>query len=160
MLPHMTRQRFLSTVLIAALGLSITGCGKKGAHDHAAHGGHVHTAPHGGALVELGEHVYNLEVVRDAAAGKLTIYVLDGHAENFIRVKPASFEASATVAGEKRSLTFKAVANSATGETVGDTSQFDAAADWLKTTSTFDVVIPSLDIRGTAYSNVALKLAK
>jgi hypothetical protein len=156
----MTRQRYLSIVFTAALGLLIAGCGKKDAHDHASPGGHVHTAPHGGALVELGEHAYNLEAVRDAAAGKLTIYVLDGHAENFIRVKTPSFEASVTVAGEKRSLTFKAVANSATGETVGDTSQFDATADWLKTTSAFDVVIPSLDIRGTAYSNVALKLTK
>ena len=42
--------------------------------------------------MELGEHAYNLELVRDAEAGKLVAYVLDGHAENFIRIAAPSIE--------------------------------------------------------------------
>jgi len=135
------------------------GCAK---HDHEkpAAGGHNHHAPHGGTLVEIGEHAYNLEFVRAPETGRLSAYVLDGHAENFIRIKAASFEVIANVGGEKRPLTFKAVANAATGETVGDTSQFDADGDWVKTTRTFDGVILALDVRGTKVANVPFTLPK
>ena len=34
---------------------------------------------------------------------------------------------------DTRKLTLNAVASPATGETVGNTSQFDGGADWLKT---------------------------
>lgn len=147
----------LSLVLVVA-GLA-GGCTK---HDHEkpAAGGHAHRAPHGGTLVEVGEHAYNLEFVREPETGKLSAYVLDGHAENFIRIKAASFEVVANVGGEKRPLTFKAVANAATGETIGDTSQFDADGAWLKTTPAFDGVVVALDIRGTKFANVAFSLKK
>ena len=136
------------------LTLTLTACTK---HDHEkpTSGGHVHTAPHGGTLVELGEHAYSLELVRDAATGRLSAYVLDGHAENFIRVKAASLEIVATVGTEKRPLMFRAMANPATGETVGDTSQFDAEAEWLKTTATFDARLTAIEIRGTRFTDVA-----
>lgn len=137
------------------------GCAKKDPdHDQAAHTEHVHHAPHGGVLVELGEHAYNLEFVRELDTGKLSAYVLDGHAENFIRIKAVVIEVLATVGGEKRPLTFKAVANAATGETVGDTSQFDAEDAWLKTTPTFDGVIVALEVRGAKFANVAFSLKK
>lgn len=137
------------------------GCAKKDAdHDHAAHGAHVHRAPHGGVLVELGEHAYNLEFVRESETGKLSAYVLDGHAENFIRIKAASFDVVANVGGEKKTLTLKAVANAATGETVGDTSQFDADAAWLKGTPAFDGVVVALDVRGSKFADVAFSLKK
>jgi hypothetical protein len=135
------------------------GCAKHDAgHDHAPAGGHAHTAPHGGTLVELGEHAYNVELLRDPATGRLSAWILDGHAENFVRIKAASFEATATVAGEKRPLSFKAVANPATGETVGDTSQFEAEAAWLKATPAFEGVIVSLDVRGSRFANVPFAL--
>ena len=151
------------TALFATTAFLFTGCGKKDSHaghDHAAHAGHAHTAPHGGTLVELGDHAYNLEFVRDAATGRLSAYVLDGHAEHFIRIKAASFEVVASGGPEKRVLVFKAAANPATGETAGDTSQFDAQADWLKTTATFDATLASLDIKGTTFSAVAFNFPK
>lgn len=139
--------------------IGLVGCSKS--PDHAASGGgHAHRAPHGGTLVEIGQHAYNLELVRDAAAGKLTAYVLDGHAENFIRIKAPTIELIAFAGGERRPLSLKAVANSVTGETVGDTSQFEAQADWLKSIGEFAGTIPSVEIRGSKFDSVALQLKK
>ena len=141
---------------------SLTACAKKddhAGHDHSAHAKHVHTAPHGGTLIELGEHAFNLELVRDAAAGKLTAYLLDGHAESFVRVSAPSFEITATVAGAKQKLTLVAVANAATGEKVGATSQFEASAGWLKTTPAFEGVITTLTIRDNPFIGVPFKFA-
>jgi hypothetical protein len=132
-----------------------TACSKKsGAHEHK-HGHHEHVAPHGGLLVELGEHQFALELVHDQAAGTLTAYLLDGHAENFVRVTAPAFAMVATVNGAPQSLTFTAVANAATGERVGDTSAFTAQADWLKTAKQFEATIPALEIRGAKYTNVS-----
>jgi hypothetical protein len=149
-------------ILFAGIAISLfalaAGCGKKDATP--GQGGHTHTAPHGGTLVELGEHAYNIELVRDSAEGKLTAYILDGHAENFIRIPAESFELIAVTGGERKSLTMKAVANTTTGETVGNTAQFEAQADWLKTTGEFPGTISSLEIRGTKFENVAIYLRK
>jgi len=142
---------------VAVLGGS-PGCARKDGGASVS-GGHVHAAPHGGRLIELGEHAHNLEIVRDAE-GRLTLYVLDGHADSFIRLTTPVIEAIATVSGEKRRLTFKAVANPVTGETVGNTSQFEAQPDWVKATPDFEAVIPQLEIRGRVYSDVALRLPK
>ena len=124
-LPLRLAASFLVSLLLAA-------CGR---HEHAAEkggGGHAHTAPHGGTLIEVGEHAYNLEFLRDGAAGKLTLWALDGHAENFVRLKAPAVEVTVKVGAEKKAISLKPVANPATGETVGDTSQFEAQADWLK----------------------------
>ena len=87
-------------------------------------------------------------------------YVLDGEMENFIRSAAPSFEIVATVGGERRPLVLQAVANPATGETVGSTSLFEATADWLKTTPSFDAVLTTLDIRGSVFSAVPFNFPK
>ena len=38
---------------------------------------HTEEAPHGGELIELGQHVAHLEVVHDESAASITVYVLD-----------------------------------------------------------------------------------
>ena len=53
-------------------------------------GGHEHVAPHGGALVELGEELAHLELVHDPTTGTLTAYVLDGEAEQAVRVSASA----------------------------------------------------------------------
>ena len=143
-------------VLAAVLVVTLGGCSKP--ETASSSGGHAHQAPHGGTLVEVGEHAYNVELVRDPAEGRLTAYVLDGHAENFIRITAPAFELVAFTGGERRRITLHAVANSATGETVGDTSQFEGQADWLKNTSEFPGEIPAIEIHGTRFQNVALYL--
>ena len=126
----------------------------------AAPSHHEHHAPHAGTPVALGHEEYHLELVRDAASGKLTAYVLDGEMEEFIRIKALAFDVEATVAGEKRPLQFQAVANSATGETVGDTSCFEAQADWLKVTASFDATLATLKIKNTTFLKVAFNFPK
>lgn len=143
----------------AALAAFLTGCAKSPDHAlPAAAPGHVHVAPHGGTLIQLGEHTYNLELVRDGEAGTLTVYVLDGHAENFVRIAAPAIELSAISGGERRALTLRAIANPATGETVGDTSQFEAQADWIKKAKQFPGEITGLDLRGTKFDRVAYYL--
>lgn len=145
--------------LVLAFSAVLGGCSKN-SNQSAASGGHVHTAPHGGTLIEMGDHAYNLELVRDAAAGKLTVYILDGHAENFIRIAAHSIELVAIAGGERRPLTLQAVANPATGETVGNTSQFETRADWLKNTAEFPGTISSIDIRGTKFNGIAIYMKR
>jgi hypothetical protein len=155
----MKNSRAFLTALIASLGLLfVSACSKKSGDGHAH--GHHHTAPHGGTLVELGEHQFNLEVVRDAAAGTFTAYVLDGHAENFVRVPLPAIPITAMVNGMPQPLLLTASANPATGETVGNTSAFTAQADWLKTTGSFDVTIPALEIRGSTFADVKFNFPK
>jgi len=154
--------RLAALVLAIALG-SLVACSKSAAPATTAAPApvkHEHKSPHGGTPVVLGDEAYHVELVRDAAAGKLTAYVLDGEMEEFIRVKAATFEVVATVAGAKQTLTFHAVANAATGETVGNSSQFEAQADWLKTTATFDATLTTLEIKGTTFSAVAFNFPK
>jgi hypothetical protein len=138
--------------LLALFALVVSGCSKS-SHQHAASGGHAHTAPHGGTLIELGEHAYNLEFVRDRATGTLTVYVLDGHAENFVRIAASAIELVAMPGGQHTPVSLKPVANTATGETVGNTSQFEVQADWLKTAGEFAGIV-TLDIKGTKFAQV------
>ena len=164
----------LSCAFLVAVAL---GCGGSHDHDHDhdhahdhdhdhdhAHGDHDHDHAHqpkyGGTPVELGEHQYHVEVLRDAEQGKLKIWVLDGHLENFIRLKIDSFEMKATVGEKTEILTFLATPNSATGETVGDTSYFEAQADWLKETGEFAAEIVSLEIRGSKFEGVKFDYPK
>ncbi len=153
----------LSRPLLLLFGLVTvflaSGCGQRSGGG-ASPGGHVHAAPHGGMLVEVGEHAYNVELVRNADEGKLTAYLLDGHAENFVRIAAPSFDLVIITGGERKPLTLRAVANPATGETVGNTSQFEAQADWLKKSGEFPGTITALDIRGTIFRDVAFYLKK
>jgi|SRR5688572_61360 len=151
----------LLATLGTALPLLSLSCDKAAPdHDHphasaSAGHGHEHHAPHGGTAVVLGDEAYHLELVADVERGILQAFVLDGHMENFIRSNAASFEIVATVAGEKRPLVFLPVGDPATGEKPGDTSLFEARADWLKTTPRFEGVLTHLVIRGGTFSGVA-----
>jgi hypothetical protein len=145
-------------LVLAAAAFLATACSKSTDHEKKSSGrAHVHTAPHGGTLVEIGEHAYNLELLRDPATGKLTAWVLDGHAENFVRIAAPSIALIAMPGGQYTPLTLKAVANPSTGETVGDTSQFEIQADWLKTAGAFSGIF-TVEIKGTVFKEVAFSL--
>lgn len=155
---------------LATLFLALAACSKPGSksaaaddphagRDHAAHK-HEHIPPHGGTPVVLGEETYHLELVRDAATGKLSLYVMDGELENFVRINAPSIEIVATIAGKPTPLLLQPVPNSLTGEKPGDTSLFEVTADWLKTTANFDAILTNIEIRGTPFTAVAFNFPK
>lgn len=144
---------------LALIGL--TGCSESPKPStEQGHGGHHHEPPHGGTAIDLGDEEAHLEFVLDAAAGKLTAYVLKAHMAGFQRITQESLELTATVGGKPETLTLKAVANAATGEKAGDTSQFEAQADWLKTTKSFDTELKSITVRGKAFTGLKFNFPK
>ena len=122
----------------------------------AQEAGHVHTAPRGGTLVELGDHEANIEFVYDAAEGRLHAYFLDGHAENPVRTAMETFVIS--ILGESpeatETLTLTPQANELTGEAVGDTSEFATQSDSLKRDGHLSIVIGALELRGATYEGI------
>jgi hypothetical protein len=139
--------------ILAALALLAAGCSRSESAADQPHK-HVHHPLHGGTPVVLGDEVYHIEMVLDQKEGKLQAYVFDGELENFIRSGVPSIEIDASVGGETKVLVLSAVANPATGETVGDTSLFEGRADWLRTTGDFDAVLKTITIRGTTFTDV------
>ena len=144
-------------IVFALVSLSFF-CGCERRSDHAEGAGHTHThqhtAPHGGILIEVGDHQFNVELVHDAATGTLTLYTLDAHAENFVRIALPAIELSVTAGGQTRSLTLLPVANAATGETVGATSQYQTQAEWLKGATGLTGTITLLDFNGAEFRQV------
>ncbi len=119
---------------------------------------HEHIAPHGGAVVVLGDEAFHLEIVHDPAVGRVTLYVLDGHLEDFIRLPATGIATSIALGETNRALVLTPVAQSATGETIGDTSQFGGEADWLKSTPELSGLISSIEVRGQQFTNVAFRI--
>lgn len=132
--------------------------------DHSHGHSHAHTAPHGGTLVILGDHFAIVEMVLDAAVGKMTAYVLDGEAEKPVRISQPAIEIlilkpeSSTSSSPQRDLVkLEAVANTLTGEKSGDTSEFSAVSDVLKGKDHFDGIIQSVTLKGEEKKSVSFK---
>lgn len=154
---HGLRRTGLALALAAAMVAA--GCSRTPAPEAPPHR-HEHHPPHGGTPVVLGDEAYHLELVRDPEAGILQAYLLDGEMENFVRSAMPSIEIVARAGGAERTLVLQAVPNPATGETVGDTSLFQARADWLRTTPEFDGTIKGVTVRGSTFSGVAFNFPK
>jgi zinc/manganese transport system substrate-binding protein len=123
----------------------------------AGAGMHRDQPPHGGAAVAVGGD-YRLEFVRDNAAGRLFAYVLDDEMEEFIRIPAHSFAATATLGGAALPLSFEAVASQATGETVGDTSCFEARAEWLGSAAGFHLLIPEISLGSASFRRLEIDI--
>ncbi len=154
---QLTRRMGLTVLAVAAAGW-LAGCKENADHDHDhGGGGHAHEPKNGGMLVEVGTHQFNLEVLPDPAAGKMTVWILDAHAEDYVRIPAPSLEVKATVGGAAKMVTLAAVANAASGETVGNTSQFEGSADWLKGIGSFSGVVGSVTLGGKNFGDVAFE---
>lgn len=157
----MKNYRTSSAALLLFLVAALAACSPHTSEKPAAKkGGHVHVAPHGGLLVEVGEHQFNLEFVHDEASGRLSVYTLDAHAENFTRTSMSSFEVVISAGGEVRTVTFLPVASPASGETVGDTSQYDATDPWLKDKHAFAAIVPKIDLKGTMFTDILFRFSE
>ena len=153
--------------LLTVAVMCMIGCGKSAsnsplaehAHDHAAHAhGHHHEPPHGGTVIRLGDESFHMEWVKDPEAGIMRCFIMDGHLEKFIRITQASFEVSVHPADRpKLRWTFHAAGNRATGEQVGDTSEFHAKLSALPDKNTFEGNILAVHISGQKFENVSFK---
>lgn len=97
----------------------------------------------------LGDHLAQVELVAEED-GNWALYTLDGGAERFIRVEQPAIALKL----DGKPAVFKAVANEATGETVGDTAKFSGKADWLDPDGHFEVVIVEIALRGQTFSEI------
>lgn len=124
-------------------------------HDHDGHH-HHHEAPHGGTLIELGDHVAHLEAVLDPESGLLTLYVLDGEAEHPIRVPETLLELTleAPALDGAVALMLDPVESVLTGETAGDTSQFSVENAMLVGLERFTGRISAITVRGQEFREV------
>lgn len=155
------RTLLIWTAILAAV-IAQFGCEKKEEHHHEqdkqqeirTH--HEHTAPHGGTLVVFGDEFAHIELVLDQATGKLTGYVLDGEAEKPVRLSQKTVELKIHREDTESDFTLQlsGVANVLTGETEGDTSQFEAQSDGLKSASEFHAEIVSITVKGQTFTNV------
>ena len=144
--------------MILALAL-LYGC--RDGHDHGSGRSHthVHKPPHGGMLVELGDHAFNLELLPDDEVGTLGVYILGAHAEKYIRIGMESLKLSLSAGSDSQELELKAVANELTNETVGDTSYFFGQSDWLKGKHDVTGMMQSVEIHGMSFKEVSFDLS-
>jgi hypothetical protein len=126
---------------------------------------HEHTAPHSGTLVVLGEEFAHVELVLDPGAGSLTAYILDGEAENAVRISQKYIDikiketTQQEISAEKSGyvIRLEAVSDVLTGETPGDTSELTAQSERLKGVQEFDAVILAIDIKGRTFTNICFR---
>ena len=117
---------------------------------------HHHTAPRGGTLVELGDEFAHLEFVFDAASGRLTAYVLDGEAERAVRIAQDAIVLRLEATGE--AIRLEPVAGVLTGETAGDTSQFEAVVPRLDGARQMAGVVEAVTVRGQEFRDLAVRV--
>jgi hypothetical protein len=142
----------VSRLLLAASILPLVACcGGDSDRSHGEAGGHAHTAPNGGKLIELGDHYANLELLYDPTTGEARVHVLDAHAENYTRI--AAPELSLERAG-RPPVALRARATELSGERVGDCSRFegvleDRPAQWKAR-------LAVIEVRGARFEQVEL----
>ncbi|MCA9243224.1 MAG: hypothetical protein KDA32_04655 [Phycisphaerales bacterium] len=120
---------------------------------------HTHTAPHQGALFQLGDHFANIELTLAPGEGLVTLYALDAHAENAVRLSHESLELTVTtIDGAKRAeplvLTLAPYENALTGEKPGDSSEFRASSADLTSAKQFSGVLKMVTIKGETYNDL------
>ncbi|QOJ15421.1 MAG: hypothetical protein HRU75_12585 [Planctomycetia bacterium] len=134
-------------------------------NDAAEAAAHQHLAPHGGVLVELGDHDANAEMLLDPDTGRLRLWLLDGCAANSLRSEADEIRMLVILPatpdrGESMfNLTLDAVANPLTGETLGDTSEFSVTSEDLRGVRAFKGVIQRIEMHGERYSDVSFEYA-
>ncbi len=117
---------------------------------------HHHVAPHGGTLIELGDEFAHVEFTLDPATGSVTAYALDGHCENAERMTQETLEFEIFIQESETTinLLLNAKANTLTGETVGDTSEYAGQNDSLKGVTKFQAKLLDILIKGRRFADV------
>src|SRR5689334_4546627 len=126
----------MRTLVVLVLCLTMAGCGDS-SRSKSAGGGPV-SAPHGGTPVNVADHQYHLELVRDPATGLMQAYVLDENLRDFIRVPETNFTLMATMGGKTERLEFARMTNAMSPSPSDPSFLFEGRADWVKTATNFE----------------------
>lgn len=145
--------------LAAGLALTVSSCTVKVEQGHGDGHGHAHDPKFGGFLVELGDHYANLEVVHDAEAGSLAIYVLGAHAEDTVKSSTEELALSIDVHGDEP-LTFVLAADesSLSGNTKGASAKFSVTDERLQGLEHGHGTVASIEARGETFEDVTFDL--
>ena len=149
-------KQFVFAVLLGCLVVA-TGC--RDSQQADSHG-HSHGPPHGGTPVNVAEHKYHLELVRDATNGVMQAYVLDGDLHDFIKVPETNFALDAKLGGQTERLEFQRMTNATSPSPADPSFLFEARAEWVKSATNFDGVIPSITLKGQTFTNVTFPFPK
>ena len=126
-------------------------------HDPDHDGAHHHAAPHGGTLVAFGEEFLHVELQLSKKSGQLTAYILDGEAEQSVRIAQGELELSVTKDGAVFPVKLSAHASTLTGETAGDTSEFRGESEHLVGLARFEGRFTKLVAKGRTFENVEFR---
>jgi hypothetical protein len=142
----------MKKLLFALCGVAlcfVVGCGDSqtsDGHSHADGHGHSHddhAPPHGGTPVIVAEDKFHLELVHDAAAGRMQAYVLNGHLEGYVQVPETNF-----------------VIEPDSSNVPAKSSLFEAHSDWLKSAKEFEGNIPTITLDGKTFTNISFSFPK
>lgn len=122
--------------IMVASGLLVTlnvaaGCNQKASGPAAppakSSEGHAHPTkgPHGGDLLELGNEEYHAELVHDDAAGTVTIFILDAHAEAAVPIDAT--ELTINLKHDGQAEQFKLAASPDASDPPGKSSRFKSS---------------------------------
>jgi len=126
------------------------------AHDHDHD--HDHDAPHGGALVVVGDEEAHVEFVLDPETGKLTAYVLDAHAEDPVPVAHPELKLAVTLEKEGVDLPeAKEVVLLAVNPADGKAAEFAAVIEELKNAKEFDVALEVIQVGDKSHKGITFR---
>lgn len=108
----------------------------------------------------VAEHKYHLELVRDATNGTMQAYVLDGDLHDFIRVPETSFALTANVGGKTERIEFRRATNAVSPNPSDPSFLFEGRAEWMKSATNFEGLIPSITLKGQTFTNVTFPFPK
>jgi hypothetical protein len=132
----MRTRHVFGTIAALAATLALCGCGGQSSEYHPVTKGvtvkapppHEHEhGPHSGHLVELGEEEHHAEVVFDAKAARLTIYILDSTAKKAEPIDAKDVALKLTIDGKSEGFQLPAVPDA--GDPQGKSSRFELAGN-------------------------------
>jgi hypothetical protein len=115
---------------------------------------------HGGSLVEIGDEAAYVELVLDKEAGKLKAYVMDGEAEDPVRLAQKSLWLKVRAQGRRLRLKLEALADPLSGERSGDSSVFEADLKLLAGIESFHGELEQMEVLGQVFEKTTFEFPR
>ena len=120
--------------------------------------GHAHDPLFGGVLHEVGDHFAHLELLVDEEHGALTLYVLDAHATDVVKIPEEEVEVRLTSFEPSLEVTLEPEESPAGDERPGHASAFYGQHDRFRGAERFEgYVATTLTIRGHRFERIPLR---